>query len=81
MKPYVHTPTTSTQKRIKYKMRSEWIWCFAIAMFIYMNMDDILPGTWYADNMYHDFHDKYRHRLVKQKKSTGNVIPKYTKKI
>lgn len=36
-----------------------------IALFFYMSSDDIMPGTWYSENMYFDFHDKYRHKLMK----------------
>lgn len=37
-----------------------------IAFFLYANSEDIIPGTWFSDNMFYDFHDKYPYRLKKQ---------------
>lgn len=57
-------------------MYLEWIGCLTLALFIYMNSEDILPGSWLSDNMWMDFHDKYPHRVNKIMQNNKGAVPR-----
>ena len=60
-------------------MNLEWYGCLCLALFMYMNSDDILPGSWLSDNMWMDLHDKYPHKVNKIMQQNEMAIPrKYT---
>jgi hypothetical protein len=40
--------------------------CIIFALYFYMNSEDFVPGSWYTDNMFFDFHDKYPYRIKKE---------------
>lgn len=47
-------------------MSIEWMWCFGIALFVYINIQDILPGSWYGDNMFYDQADKVAYNYERE---------------
>lgn len=60
-------------------MQLEWWACLFVAGFIYINSEDIFPGSWLTNNMWMDFHDKYPYHVNKKMHNNPAVIPrKYT---
>lgn len=50
------------------------MWCFGIALFVYINIQDILPGSWYGDNMFYDQADKAAYNYEREIRKSNQEL-------